>query len=277
MKRCGLIGSPVQHSLSAVMQSAAFDAMSIEASYELWETAAEHVSTRVETLRDRTYFGANVTVPHKQRVMAHCDERTQIADRIGAVNTIINRGGVLVGDNTDAYGFEQVVRTSGITDGSGLTAMVLGAGGASRAVIVALQEMGFGQILIFNRSGERARTLVAELGTSGSVRHVDVEERDGMLVDVDVLVNATSLGWHADETPLPITSLRSLPDGALVVDLTYRDTLLLQQSRELGLGAVDGLMMLVHQGARAFSLWTGLDAPVETMRRAVVAEQAARA
>jgi shikimate dehydrogenase len=275
--RAGLIGNPVDHSLSPAMQAAAFRATGIEGSYELWPTEDAGVPARVQGLRDPGTLGGNVTVPHKQRVMPEVDALSDTARRIGAVNTIINQDGRLLGDNTDAYGFAMTVRGTGIAIGPASRALVLGAGGAARAVIVALQDLGFGTIEIANRTPERAAALAAALGRAGEVAAVPWGDLETRLPQADLLVNATALGWHAGELPLDIARIGLLPSRATVVDLTYRDTDLLTIARRLGLTAVDGLDMLIHQGARAFQLWTGVEPPVDAMREAVRAEQARRA
>lgn len=276
MKQCGLIGDPVDHSLSPVMQNAAFREAGVDASYHLWRTDAADVPSRVASLRADEALGANVTVPHKQRVLPLCDEITATARRIGAVNTIVNQSGKLLGDNTDAYGFLATVRGAGVEGGRHGTALVLGAGGAARAVIVALQQLGYPRILLANRSGDKARVLADALG-GGEVFPVDWDSLDEDLPGSTLVVNATSLGWHAGETPLNPGQVSLIAHTALVVDLTYRDTDLLRTARLRGLATVDGLDMLVHQGARSFSLWTGQDAPVEMMRLAAQAEQIRRA
>lgn len=276
MKQCGLIGDPVEHSLSPVMQNAAFREMQVDASYHLWQTDAKDIPSRLESIRNADVLGANVTVPHKQIVLPHCDELTSTARRIGAVNTIVNRAGTLLGDNTDAYGFAATVRGAGVEGGRHGTAMLLGAGGAARAVIVALQQLGFPRILLANRTVAKAQGLADELG-GGDVLPVDWDSLDEDLPAVTMLVNATSLGWHDGEMPLTSAQVGCVPHRALVVDLTYRETDLLSAAKRRGIATVDGLDMLVHQGARSFSLWTNLDAPVGEMRRAVQAEQSRRA
>lgn len=276
-KRSGLIGNPVDHSLSPVMQEAAFRATGIAGTYELWPTEDADVPGRVASLRDPNILGGNVTVPHKQRVMPEIDELSDTARRIGAVNTIVNRDGHLLGDNTDAYGFALTVRSAGVDVPPANRALVLGAGGAARAVIVALQGLGFGTIEISNRTPDRAVKMAAELDRSGQVEAVLWGDLETRLPQVDLLVNATALGWHPGDLPLDIARIGLLPERATVVDLTYRDTDLLKIARKLGLGAVDGLDMLIHQGARAFELWTGVAPPIDAMRDAVTAEQARRA
>ena len=278
MKRSGLIGNPVAHSLSPVMQDTAFRESGVDGSYELWLTTDAEVAARVASLRDTGVIGANVTVPHKQRVMPELDEISDTARRIGAVNTIINRDGHLFGDNTDAHGFAITVRATGLEVTPESVALVLGAGGAARAVVVALQELGVGRVEIANRTPDRSRTLAAELdGHGGRVTSVLWDDLETRLPSANLLVNATSLGWHSGELPLDIARMGLLSSRATVVDLTYRDTDFLTVARKQGLVATDGLDMLIHQGARAFQLWTGVAPPVAQMRAAVEAEQRRRA
>lgn len=267
-RRIGVIGDPVQHSLSPHMHNAAFRALGIDATYELWETPLAGLASRIASLRDADVLGANVTVPHKQAVEPMLDGISETATRIGAVNTIVRTPDGLVGENTDAYGFRQSIEAA--YPGLELPkAVVLGAGGASRAVIVALVQMGVRDIVLANRTPERAMGLATEFGISMVPwEHVVGES----FPSADLLVNATALGWH-NEIPVSPAAIDRLPHGTLVMDLTYRDTPLLQAAAEKGRPTLDGLGMLVHQGARAFELWFGQPAPVDTMRDAVLAEQ----
>lgn len=272
MRLAGVIGDPVEHSLSPCMHNAAFAELGIDATYELWPTALENLPARIASLRDPAVLGANVTVPHKQAVMPMIDAISETARQIGAVNTIVRRDGRLFGDNTDAYGFRRSIEIA-YSEMRLKGAVVLGAGGASRAVIVALQDMGLSSIVIANRTPERATSLAKELGVATASWDRVADEQ---FPHIDLLVNATSLGWH-DELPIEVDTLARLPERALVLDLTYRETPLLRAAGARGLRTLDGLGMLVHQGARAFELWTGRGAPVEIMQAAVVAEQARRA
>jgi shikimate dehydrogenase len=262
--RLGVIGDPVAHSLSPALHQPALDQLGIPAVYERWHTAAADLVRRVEGLRDAKFLGASVTVPHKIAVKDLLDEVSPTARRAGAVNTIVNRGGALFGDNTDIYGF-------GVTVAEGLgghvpqVAVILGAGGAARAVVLALEAAGVGEIVVANRNVERAPVRPTRLDEEFPARE---------LPRAHVFVNATSLGWHPGETPIAFAHLDLLPADALVADLTYRDTDLLLAAQKRGLKTTDGLPMLVHQGARAFELWTGTVAPVETM---LAAARAARA
>jgi shikimate dehydrogenase len=263
--RLGVIGDPVAHSLSPALHQPALDQLDIPAVYERWHTTAAELESRVESLREPEFLGASVTVPHKIAVKDLLDEVSPAARRAGAVNTIVNRGGALFGDNTDIYGFGVTV-ADGFGKRTPQVAVVLGAGGAARAVVLALEATGVGEIMVANRDAERAGRLARELDPA-PVRPMRLDEEFLVreLPRADVLVNATSLGWHPGETPIALPRLDLLPAGALVADLTYRDTDLLLAAQRRGLKTVDGLPMLVHQGARAFELWTGSRAPVETM------------
>lgn len=263
--RVGLIGNPVEHSRSPKMQNAAFAALGMEHVYELWHTEDDEVATRVASIRDADIAGANVTVPHKQAVMPHLDEITETARRIGAVNTIIPDGDRLIGDNTDAHGFAASI----IEKHPNFTpeyAIVLGAGGASRAVIVALQQMG-ADVVIANRTRSRADLLAEELDACA----IDWDELPDTLPTANVLVNATSLGWH-DEVVLSDEIVALMPSAALAADLTYRDTPFLQSAATHGQLTLDGQGMLIHQGVRAFELWFGVTPPVDVMTQAAMTD-----
>src|SRR5918995_4970011 len=252
--RLGVIGDPVAHSLSPALHQPALGQLCIPALYERWHTAAADLMSRVERLRDAEFLGASVTVPHKIAVKDLLDEVSPAARRAGAVNTIVNRGGALFGDNTDIYGFGVTV-ADGLGGRTPQVAVVLGAGGAARAVVLALEAAGIAEIVVANRDAERATRLARELDPA-PVRPMRLDEdflaRE--LPRADVLVNATSLGWHPGETPVALPRLDLLPAGALVADLTYRDTDLLLAAQARGLKTTDGLPMLVHQGARAFEM-----------------------
>jgi shikimate dehydrogenase len=275
--RVGVIGDPVAHSISPAMQQPALDALGIPATFELWHTPAAELPARIASLRGGDVFGANVTVPHKRAVMEHIDEISPLARRAGAVNVVVNRDGHLSGDNTDVHGFavslEEVCPNARVRP-----ALVLGAGGAARAVVLALEALGLPWIALANRNVERAKALADDLAPTPL--HVIATDERSLAVELRraaILVNATSLGWHRGETPLRLELLELLPRNALVADLTYRDTDLLVAARERGLATLDGLAMLVYQGAKALQLWTGRDAPVAVMMEAAQRARAARA
>jgi len=255
------------------MHNAAFRALGIDATYELWLTELDEIPARVASIREAGMLGANVTVPHKQHVMPHCDRLTETASRAGAVNTLIPTDEGLLGENTDVYGFAQSVRET-IGDAIPERAVLLGAGGAARGVIVALQELGVAEITIANRTVAKAAEIATALSLPdrAPIMGIALADVSDVLDGVGLLVNSTSVGWEGDELPVSLEAIAALPDGALVMDLTYRETSFLRVARARGLPTRDGAGMLLHQGARAFELWTGQDAPVEIMRAAMFAD-----
>lgn len=263
--RLGVIGDPVAHSISPAIHEAALRETGIAATYERWHTPRADLVARIAGLREGDVLGANVTVPHKQAVIPLLDAVQPLARRAGAVNTIIHHGDRLIGDNTDIEGFDAAL-TVACPDAAGRSAVVLGAGGAARAVVLALEQVGATPITVCARDLVRGAALATALAPSViDTAGTDPETLRELLGEAGLLVNATSVGWSGEETPVPADLLASLPTGAVVIDLTYRDTALLRAARARGLAAHDGLAMLVHQGARAFTLWTGLAAPVEAM------------
>ena len=266
--RLGVIGDPVVHSLSPALHQPALDELRIPAVYERWQTPVAEIASRVESLRDQAILGASVTLPHKVAVLGLVDDASLGARRAGAVNTVVSRGGALFGDNTDIHGFSVAV-SEALAGHIPPVAVVLGAGGAARAVVLALEAAGVGEIVVANRDVERASSLTRDLAPAPvHPLHLQDDMLERELPRCGLLVNATSLGWHPGETPIALLHLDRLPQSAVVADLTYRDTDLLLAARERKLTSVDGLLMLVHQGARAFELWTGYPAPVGTMLKA---------
>ena len=271
-RKLGIFGYPIGHSLSPVFQQAALDHHEIDARYEAWETHPRELGEAVACLRGCEYLGANVTVPHKVEVMAHLDEVDDMARLIGAVNTIVKRGDRLTGHNTDAGGFVEALRQAGGFDPRGRRALLLGAGGAARAAAFALVREGASELVIANRTLERAASLAVELG--GRNRGVTaISLHDAAAIgettsSADLVVNSTTVGMRhtpeQDTSPLPDCVLGS---GSVVYDMVYNParTPLLAQAELAGATAVGGLSMLIHQGAAAFELWTGKRAPVEVM------------
>lgn len=269
----GLIGWPVEHSVSPAMHNAAFEALGLCWRYVLLPTLPGQVKATLAQLKAQDYRGANVTVPHKQAVMPHLDEITDAARAIGAVNTIVAQKGRVSGHNTDGDGFLAALREAGF-EPAGRRALVLGAGGAARAVVHALAQAGCA-VAIHNRTVRRAAELahhMQDTGLRAPVTWVPITATlAGLeLADFDLLVNATPVGmWpQTDASPWPETL--PLPSHWTVFDLVYNpvETRLLAQARVFGAAAVGGLEMLVRQGALALELWTGEPAPVSVMRAA---------
>jgi shikimate dehydrogenase len=274
-RRVGLIGWPVAHSMSPAMHNAAFEALGLDWRYELLPVPPRKLEAALADLRAGEYAGANITVPHKSAIVAYLDKTDDAARSIGAVNTVAVSGEELLGYNTDAPGVVGVLGDAGL-ELSGLRALVLGAGGAARAVVYALARAGCA-VTIYNRTVMRAACLavhVHELGLSGSVGWLPGEEalRELDLARLDLLVNATSLGmWpKVDESPWPEDM--PLPSHWAVFDLVYNplETRLLREARQAGARALDGLGMLVRQGMLAFELWTGHTPPADLMRAAAL-------
>lgn len=269
MLRIGLIGYPLRHSVSPAFQQAAIDHYGLPVRYEAWETPPDAVPAVVEKVRGEGFLGMNVTVPHKQAVMPLLDRVDDLAQRIGAVNTVVRRQGLLDGHNTDAGGFLRGLRQEGGFESAGRRAAVLGAGGAARAVTFALLEAGIERLWVINRHPERSRSLVGDL----DAQRVEAAPLDGavlarLLPAVDLLVNCTTVGMaHSPGAGQSPVDTRLLDGHLLVYDLVYNpeETPLLAAARSVGARTVGGLPMLVYQGAAAFELWFEQPAPVDVM------------
>jgi shikimate dehydrogenase len=267
-KRVVLIGHPVAHSLSGAMQQAAFDSLGIDARYELWDRPPIELADAIGALRGDTFLGANVTIPHKERVVPLVDRVTEEGQATGAVNTITREGKRLIGHNTDVPGFKVALDKLVGKQKMPRQAVVLGAGGGARAVIYGLITEGFLRIVVFNRHLHRAEGLVRHFARSAA--HMDLRAMpwhesiiEAELAKTRVLVNATSIGLSSDESPIPA---ELLPSDLLVQDLIYARTRLLREAEAAGCSVADGETMLLHQGAAAFTLWTGQPAPLALMQ-----------
>lgn len=272
--RIGLIGDPVAHSLSPAFQQAAFDARGIPIRYELLHTPPDELDERVRQLRGGEFSGANVTVPHKEFFFDAVDERSAVAERAGAVNTIICDSGRLYGENTDVFGFAESLRAVDFRFDESL-AVILGAGGAARGVIVGLLDSGIERVIVANRTASRAERLASDLNDS-RLSTCSIDEAIELAGDARLLVNATAIGWNDEQLPVDPAIFSVVNNAALAYDLTYRKTTFLQHAERHGLEIMDGLAMLVHQGARSFELWTAQPAPVQVMLDAAAAARQSR-
>ncbi len=271
-RRVVLIGHPLGHSVSPAFQNAAFAASGIDARYALADVPPEDVERTVASLRTDAMLGANVTVPYKRDVIPFLNALSDDARALGAVNTIVNHAGRLSGLNTDVPGFAADLRAHDVVM-QGRVVVLLGAGGAARAVAAALTAMGVGHLAIANRSIARAREITDQYPTVCTAYTLGSDALHDILPGAALLVNATSVGLHGDATPLDDAALALLPPAAVVYDLIYRPTALLRYAAERGYRTIDGLGMLVHQGALAWEAWTGQPAPINVMW---VAARAAR-
>jgi shikimate dehydrogenase len=278
-KRVVLIGHPVAHSLSGAMQQAAFDAAGVPATYELWDRSPLELADAIAELRSDDFLGANVTIPHKEKAAALVDRLTEEAHATGAVNTITREGKRLVGHNTDVPGFRVALETLVGKQRMPRQAVVLGSGGGARAVVHGLVAEGFQRIVVFNRHLHRAEGLVRFFARSAA--HMELRAMpwhesiiEAELAKTKVLVNATAVGLHDDESPIPA---ELIPPDLLVMDLIYNPprSRLLRDATAAGCQVISGELMLLHQGAAAFTLWTGQAAPVELMHEKLAAGLAA--
>ena len=251
------MGWPIGHSLSPRVQGFWLEQLGIDGAYVPFAVSPDRLADAIHALPALGLVGVNLTIPHKEAAMALVDQVDETARRIGAINCInVQSGGTLSGSNTDGYGFMESVR-HGAADWNAAAgpAVVIGAGGAARAICVALQDAGVPEIRVVNRTAERAEGLAAEFGPP--LTAVTWENRDAALAEAALLVNATSLGmWN--QPPLDL-SLDGLPTDAVVADIVYAplETGLLRAARSRGNIAVDGLGMLLHQARPAFALWFG--------------------
>lgn len=252
------------HSVSPAMHNAAFKHMGLDITYKAMLVTSEGLSDATAWTKGPAVLGLNVTVPHKEAIIGLLDRVDPEARAIGAVNTVVNRGGRLEGYNTDGRGFIKGLRADGVAV-AGTRVLVLGAGGAARAVCYYLAREA-GELCIYNRTPERARRLAAEFGGEG--RTVSAIERlEGFLKGFDIVINATSLGLGADD-PLPC-DLKDIRPGQTVCDLIYRTTPFLREAAARGAATVDGTGMLLYQGVLSLELWTGEKAPVGVMKEAL--------
>ena len=281
MKQVGLVGYPVSHSLSPFMQQAAFDALNIEVNYVLWETPQDQLAEKIASLRSSDMLGANVTIPYKEAVVQLVDECDPFAARIGAINTIVNRDGRLFGYNTDAQGFIRALLEFAAYpfDCAGKKVVILGTGGAARAVAVGLLEKGVNEVVLLGRTETHLHNILHHLSTLSAKMHrtthikgtlFDYPEVTEFLSNADLVVNATPVGLNVDDTILQI-DVEVLPGSALVMDMIFNPpvTPLLCCARVHGCRVLNGLSMLLYQGALAFELWTGRPAPIQVMQEAL--------
>lgn len=267
----GVIGHPVAHSRSPAMHNAAFTASGLDWVYLAWDVAAEGLAAAVAGLRGLGVAGFNVTVPHKVAVLPLLDELGEEAAAIGAVNTVLRRNGRWWGENTDAEGFLRSLGAAGLRV-AGSRVVVLGAGGAARAVGYALVRAGAARVHLANRTSQRAAALAHDLTAFGdaALTHsgLDGGVLRAALAGADLIVQATPLGLSGAGVPVPV---EWLPPGGVYYELGYGPQVqeALAAVRARGLGTLDGEEMLLHQGALAFTRWTGEAPSLTAMRDAL--------
>jgi len=267
-----VLGWPVAHSASPALHNAAFRALGLDAVFVALPVAPADLPAAVRGLAALGVLGASVTVPHKQAIAPLCDALDASAERVGAVNCLVLAGGRIVGHNTDAGGFTDALRGELERDPRGARAVLLGAGGAARAVAVALADGGAAHVDVVARAPASVAWCAARPWTADSLA--------ALLPACDLLVDCTPVGLARDQAgAVPVeVPIDLLPAGAVAVALSYgaQGSALLARARARGLAAMDGAAMLVHQGARAFTLWTGQPAPLPVMHAALAAFSSAR-
>ena len=268
-------GQPVAENPTGVMQEAAFRAAGLNWRYLTVEVSPPDLADAFRGVRAFGLRGANLTIPHKVAVIPLLDDLSPEARMIGAVNTVVRRGGKLIGENTDGKGFLRGVRTDGGVDPKGKRVAMLGAGGAARAIGTELLLAGVSDLLIVNRGFDRGQATTVDLkkATGGPVRFEHWQDTYTVPDDVDLFVNATSIGLYPDADAKPDVDLSQAKRSMLVADAVFNppETRLLTAARERGLPTLDGLSMLVYQGVIGFQLWTGQD-PDETVMKRALAE-----
>ena len=267
----GVFGWPVNHSRSPRLHGFWLAKYDIDGAYLPFSTRPENLVDAIRALPKLGFRGGNVTLPHKERALTAVDELTDVARRVGAVNTLVTRDdGTILGDNTDGYGFlHHLIMSAPHWRAEAGPAVVLGAGGAARAIIVALLDAGVPKVILTNRTASRADNLARELGgdISGRIEVIDWTLREAALDGVGLLVNTTQLG-QAGQAPLEI-NLRHLPATAVVDDIVYvpLETKLLAAARARGNTVVDGIGMLLHQARPGFKAWFGVEPEVDAALR----------
>ncbi len=276
-KRAGVIGHPLGHSISPLIFKAAFDAAGIDATYDAWDTEPEMLAGRVHSLRTADFLGANVTIPHKTAVLPLLDGASELASKAGAVNTIVHEDGKLTGHNTDVAGFMRSLREDAGFEPKGKRTMLLGSGGAARAVAIALMEANPSVIYVVSRKPHNIDAMVVSLkrGTPAGTTLSWAYWGDGSylrsLAEADLIVNCTPIGVAGSDTagqsPIPTELIQP---KTTVFDLVYnpQETVFVAAAKSRGAKAVSGLGMLVYQAAESFKLWTGEDADTSAMRAA---------
>lgn len=266
----GLIGHPVEHSFSPPMHNAAFDALGMDYAYVAFDVNPAELQKAIEGAKSLNIRGFNVTIPHKIEVMKYLDEIDDVARLIGAVNTIDFKN--LKGYNTDGIGAVRAIEE--VISIKNKNVVIAGAGGASRAISFYIAKYGADSLTILNRNVDKAQSLARDVSNSGLIGDVksdSINEINAYLADADILVDTTPLGMHPHINDQPIATAENMHDELVVFDAVYNpnETVLLKQAIEAGAKPVYGIKMLLYQGAESFKIWTGADAPVDIMEKAL--------
>ncbi|AZB43700.1 shikimate dehydrogenase [Bacillus sp. FJAT-42376] len=255
----GIIGCPVGHSMSPDIHNRSFQDQNIDASYHQFHVEKNQLGSAINGIRALGIKGVNVTVPHKEEVMAYLDAVDETAARMGAVNTIVNRNGFLTGYNTDGPGFLEAIKPYLTKDLSGIKCLIIGAGGAARGIYDALAHAGIGHADIANRTLEKAAAVMNECDADVQGRVLSLEEAEQHLDQYSLVIQTTSIGMSPKIHEQPISLANVLP-GTLVSDIIYNpiQTAFLKEAEERGCTILSGVGMFIYQGALSFRHWTGI-------------------
>lgn len=277
-KLAAVLATPIKHSISPLIHNTAFSELEIDAVYLAFDVGTSELAEALETVKTLGLMGVNLSMPNKQLGYQLVDEASEVAQLVESINTIVNQDGKLIGYNTDGYGFMQSLRDEAI-ESIGKKFTILGGGGAAMSIIAQAAIDGAGEITVFNRSSSNFAQIALKLSqiadqTGCQIKLLPIEDESLLAREInssDILVNATSVGMSPNEQESIITDGSWLKSELAVADIVYqpRETKLLALAKAQGCQTVNGLGMLLHQGAQAFELWTGQPMPVEVVRSAI--------
>lgn len=260
-KIIGIFGDPIEHTLSPLIHNEAFSYLGLDYCYVAFNVKKDKLKEAVEAIRALNIKGVNVTVPHKETVIQYLDNISNEAKNIGAVNTILNAGGVLKGFNTDVKGFILSLKDEGISI-KNKNFLILGAGGAAKAVVYGILKEG-GKVYIYNRTLSKALEIKEKFKKFGFIEIVEMNK--SVTEEIDIIVNATSLGLKKDD-PMPLNPELIKPSH-VYCDIVYPETPLMRKAEAIGCKVIGGIGMLLWQAAFAFKIWTKVEAPIEIMKK----------
>jgi len=267
----GVIGDPIAHSMSPEMHNAAFQECGMDSAYVKFQVRKEQLSQAIDGIKALGIKGVNVTVPHKEHVMPLLDEIDPLAEAIGAVNTIVNENGKLIGYNTDGLGFVEGLKNIADEPLEDNSMLIIGAGGAAKAIYYSLASLGVKRIDVTNRTPLRAEKMIEACPFDLNSGFLSLEAAENSLDQYDVIIHTTSIGMfpHIEDSPLTIKELK---EGCIVSDIIYNplETALLKQANQKGARTQNGLDMFVYQGALSFEKWTGIFPPYSIMKNTVL-------
>jgi shikimate dehydrogenase len=272
-KLCGVIGNPLTYSLSPKMHNAAFKELGLDFEYQKFEVPEHQFLSTLDDLKSKSFRGLSVTMPYKTKIIQYLDKLDNLASEIGAVNTIVNDNGFLTGYNTDAYGAIEALKNNGINvESERHKILILGAGGAARAIAFPLARLGH-EIIIANRTFMNGVQLAMELSNITMATVLNIDNVKDIIDNTRIIINCTPVGMKSksEESPIPIELIK---ENMVIFDMVYypKETFLIKEARNIGAKIIYGYDMLLHQGVKAFKLWTGKEPPIQTMKKVVLDE-----